>query len=102
MVNKMPVTVNGNTFETYEDTWNDPNYLSAEEKAIIDFRIELFTALVEARQKQGLSQKQLSEKATLTQPEIARLEKANKNPRIDTLLRATVPLGYKLKLERIE
>jgi len=102
MVNKMPIKVNENTFKTYEDTWNDPNYLSAEEKALIEFRLELFAALTEAREKQGLSQRQLAKKANMTQPELARLEKANKNPRIETLLKATVPLGYKLKLERIE
>jgi len=97
----MPKVVNGHTFETFDDTWNDPNFLTPEEKALIDLKVEIFGALLEAREKEGLTQAQLAEKAHMTQPEIARLEKPNSNPKIDTLLRATVPLGYKLKLERI-
>ena len=98
----MAITVNGHTLKTFDDTWNDPNFLSPEEKAIIDLKVEIFGAFLEAREKEGLTQAQLAKKAHMTQPEIARLEKPDANPKIDTLLRATVPLGYKLKLERIE
>ena len=97
----MSVNINGHTFRTFEDTWNDPNYLTPERKAIIDLKVEIFGAFVEARKKQGLTQAQLAEKANMTQPEIARLENPDANPKIDTLLKATVPLGYRLKLERI-
>ena len=101
MVNNMPVKINGHTFETFDDTWNSPDYLTAKEKAVIDLKVEIFGALLEAREEQGLTQAQLAEKANMTQSEIARLEQPNANPKIDTLLRATVPLGYKLKLEKI-
>ena len=102
LVNKMPKVINGHTFETFEDTWNDPNFLTPEEKALIDLKTEIFGALLEARENQGLTQAQLAKKAKMTQPEIARLENPDANPKIETLLRATVPLGYRLKLERIE
>jgi len=98
----MPKTINGHTFETFADTWNDPNFLTPTEKAIIELKVQIFGALLEAREKEGWTQTQLAEKANLTQPEVARLEKPDANPKIDTLLRATVPLGYKLKLERID
>ena len=84
-----------------DDTWNDPNFLTPTEKAFIDLKVEIFGAFLEAREKEGLTQAQLAEKANMTQSEIARLERTDANPKIDTLLRATVPLGYKLKLERI-
>jgi DNA-binding XRE family transcriptional regulator len=98
---KMAKTINGHTFETFEDTWNDPDFLMPEEKALIELKTEIFGAFLEAREKEGLTQSQLAEKAHMTQPEIARLERPDSNPKIDTLLRATVPLGYTLKLERI-
>jgi len=97
----MPVNINGHTFKTFDDTWNDPNYLTPERKAIIELKVEIFGALLEAREREGLTQAQLAEKANMTQPEIARLENSNANPKIDTLLRVAVPLGYRLKLERI-
>ena len=100
-VNNMSVVVNGHKFETFEDTWNNPNYLTPEEKAIIDLKVEMFGALLEAREQQGMTQAQLAEKAKMTQPEIARLEKPGANPKIETLLRVIMPLGYKLKLERV-
>ena len=96
----MPKTINGHTFETFSDTWADPNFLTPEEKAVIELKTEIFGALLNAREEQGLTQAQLAEKANMTQPEIARLEKPDSNPKIDTLLRATVPLGYKLRLVR--
>ena len=101
LVNKLAITVNGQTLKTFDDTWNDPNFMTPTEKEIIAFKIQVFEALLEAREKAGLTQAQLAEKAHMTQPEIARLEKPDANPKIDTLLRATVPLGYRLKLERI-
>ena len=101
LVSKMAVTVNGHTFKTFDDTWNDPNFLTPTEKEIIDLKVQLFGALLEAREKEGLTQAQLAEKADMTQPEIARLERPDANPKINTLLKVTVPLGYRLKLERI-
>ena len=98
----MPKTINGHTFETFDDTWNDPNFLTPIDREIIDFKVQLFGTLLEAREAEGLTQAQLAEMAHITQPEIARLEKPDANPKIDTLLRATVPLGYRLKLERID
>jgi len=98
----MPARTKKNEIRTFEDLWNDPNFLSPEEKAIIDLRVQLLGALVEAREKQGLTQTQLALQSNMTQPEIARLERLDANPKIDTLLRATLPLGYTLKLERIE
>jgi len=100
MVNDMSKTMNGHVFETFSNTWADPDFLTPEEKAIIELKTEIFGALLDAREKQGLTQAQLAEKAHMTQPEIARLERNDSNPKIDTLLRATVPLGYKLKLVR--
>jgi len=102
LANKMSLVINGHTLKTFDDTWNDSNFLTPEEKALIDLKIELFGAFIEAREKQGLTQAQLAEKARMTQPEIARLERPDANPKIETLLKVTVPLGYKLTLERLD
>ena len=97
----MPKSINGHTFETFDDTWNKPGLLTDTEREIIDLKVQIFGALLEARESEGLTQARLAEIAHMTQPEIARLEKPGANPKIDTLLRVSVPLGYKLRLEKI-
>ena len=98
----MPANRRENNHRSFDDLWNSPDFLSAEEKALIELRVQLFGALVEAREQQGMTQTQLAQKANMTQPEIARLERMDANPKVVTFMRAALPLGYKLKLERIE
>ena len=45
------------------------------------------------------TQAQLAEKCNVTQPVIARMEKAVHSPQIDSLLKILTPLGYTLKIE---
>lgn len=58
-------------------------------------------AFIGARKSSGLTQKQLSEKTGITQPDISKLENGNANPSIRTLKRLANAMNMKLKIEFI-
>jgi predicted transcriptional regulator len=76
----------------------DKEHFTAEEIAESDMRVALITALVEARQEKGISQRQLEEMSGVKQPQIARMERGDANPQLDTLLKVLAPLGKTLKI----
>jgi ribosome-binding protein aMBF1 (putative translation factor) len=94
----MSITIKGDTFTTFEDLWNDPNLLTQAEKDEIQLKIDLVGKLIEAREKKGISQKRLAEMSGLKQPAIARLERMQATPQIDTLFKVLKPLGYTLAI----
>jgi transcriptional regulator with XRE-family HTH domain len=51
-----------------------------------------------ARQQAGLSQRELAERAGVTQSEIARIENGNREPSIPTLQRILAGAGLELRL----
>jgi transcriptional regulator with XRE-family HTH domain len=70
--------------------------LTPEEEEMIRLEESLIMAVVEAREKKGLTQKQLSELCGIKQPVIARLERAVHSPQINSMIRILKPLGYTL------
>lgn len=94
----MSVKINGETFTTFNDLINDDTILDNAQRAQIDFEVELIGKLIEAREKKGLSQRDLAEISGLKQPAIARLESLRSTPQIDTLFKVLSPLGYKLDI----
>ena len=70
--------------------------LTPEEEDIINLEKSLISAVVDAREKSGLTQKQLSELCGIKQPVIARLESAVHSPQINSMIRILKPLGYTL------
>ena len=56
-------------------------------------------AMIDAREKTGMTQKELSEKTGITQADISRLENGNANPSLKTLQRLAEGMGMTLKLE---
>jgi len=99
MVINMPMVIDGNVFETFDDVFtNAEKVLTAADKAEIEFNINFANALIEAREKSGLTQKQLAQLSGVKQPAISRIERGTISPSIDTFLRVAVPLGYKLAL----
>jgi len=70
--------------------------LTQEEKKLISLEESLITAVVEAREKSGLTQKQLSELCGIKQPVIARLENAVHSPQVSSIIKILKPLGYTL------
>ena len=76
-----------------------PNMLLGEK---IEGEEDIIRAVVEAREKCSLTQKQLAELSGVKQPLIARLEKAVHSPQVGSLLRILRPMGYNLKVVPIE
>ena len=76
----------------------DKEHFTAEEIAESDMRAALITALVEARRERGISQRQLEEMSGVKQPQIARMERGDANPQLDTLLKVLAPLGKTLAI----
>ena len=54
------------------------------------------------REARGMTQRDLAEASGLKQPAIARIESHRSVPRVDTLLKLLVPLGYTLKIVPLE
>ena len=93
----MSITIKGDTFTTFDDLWNASNLTQAE-KDEIQLKIDLVGKLIEAREQKGISQKRLAEMSGLKQPAIARLERMQATPQIDTLFKVLRPLGYTLAI----
>lgn len=56
-------------------------------------------AMIAARNKSGMTQKQLSQKTGIAQGDISKLETGNGNPSLNTLQRLAAGMGMKLKIE---
>jgi len=69
---------------------------SPQEIAASDLRVALIGEFTEARHKLGYSQKKLEELSGVKQPIIARMEKGDTSPQIDTVLKVLAPLGKTL------
>ena len=76
--------------------FRDTLELSPEEEEMINLEKSLITAVVNAREECGLTQKQLSELCGVKQPVIARLESAAHSPQINSIIKILKPLGYTL------
>lgn len=98
----MSKKINGTEYTTFDDLWNDPQLLTESEKGEIQLKIDLVGKLIEAREQKGISQKRLAEMSGLKQPAIARLEKMQATPQIDTLFKVLKPLGYTLEIVPIK
>ena len=72
--------------------------LTPEEILESDLRVALIGELIKARQGRGLSQKKLEELSGVKQPVIARMEKGQTSPQLDTILKVLAPLGKTLAI----
>ena len=72
--------------------------LTAEEILESDLRVALIGELIKARQEKGLSKKKLEELSGVKQPVIARMEKGQTSPQLDTILKVLAPLGKTLAI----
>ena len=72
--------------------------LTPEEILESDLRVALIGELIKARQERGLSQKKLEELSVVKQPVIARMEKGQTSPQLDTILKVLAPLGKTLAI----
>ena len=58
---------------------------------------EIIKAFIKARKISGITQKQLSEKTGIAQPDISKLENGNANPSVRTLQRLANGMGMDMK-----
>ena len=79
-------------------TWNEleREVFTPEEIAASSARVQIISAVIEARKEKGLSQQELADLTGVKQPAIARLENGNISPSVDTLNRLLIPLGKKI------
>ena len=85
--------------ETLNEQLRDPEF-KAEWDALEPER-QIMRAIVEGRDEQALTQKQLSEMTGITQADISRFENGTGNPSLRTLKRLAEGLGMSLKVEFI-
>ena len=83
--------------ETLNEQLRDPEF-KAEWDALEPER-QIMRAIVEGRDEQALTQKQLSEMTGITQADISRFENGTGNPSLHTLKRLAEGLGMSLKVE---
>ena len=60
---------------------------------------DIIQAMIDARKKQNMTQKDLSEKTGITQADISRIENGTRNPSLEMLKRLAKGLGMQLKVE---
>lgn len=77
-------------------------FFTAEENAASDLRVSLIGEIIKARQERGISQKKLEEISGVKQPIIARMEKGNTSPQLDTVLKVLNSLGKTLAVVPLE
>jgi len=56
-------------------------------------------AMIDARKKFGITQKELAEKAGMSQGDISKIERGNANPSLNTLKRLAASMNMRLRLE---
>jgi ribosome-binding protein aMBF1 (putative translation factor) len=61
----------------------------------------IIQAMIDARKRSGITQKQLSEKTGIAQSDISKLESGNGNPSLRTMQRLASGMGTKLRIEFI-
>ena len=61
--------------------------------------LQIVRAMIDAREKKHLSQKELSNLTGISQADISRLENGNANPSIRTLQRLAAGMGMRVKIE---
>lgn len=72
-----------------------------EEYDALEAEFDIIQALIDARKKQNITQKELSERTGITQADISRIEKGMRNPSLEMVKRICKGLGMRLKVEYI-
>ena len=87
---------------SFAEYLGDEERVNKEEREEILFQKNLIVTMAELRQSAGISQRELSSLSGVKQPVIARIESMKNSPRIDTLLKILVSLGYTLEIVPIK
>ena len=80
-----------------EEQLKDPEF--KKEYDALEPQFTVIQAIIDARRKEGITQKELSERTGIAQGDISKLENGSANPSVKTLERIAAALGKKLKIE---
>ena len=72
-----------------------------EEYDALEAEFDIIQAMIDARKKQNITQKELSERTGITQADISRIENGTRNPSLEMLKRLAKGLGMRVKVEFI-
>ena len=76
-------------------------YINKEEQ-ISELEYELITEFIKLRKDAKLSQQDIANQSNVIRTTIARIENGMNSPQIKTMLQILEPLGYTLKIEKID
>lgn len=77
------------------------NYIERE-KNISNMEYELIEEFIKLRKEASLSQQDIADESKVIRTTIARIENKMNSPQVKTLLQILEPLGYTLKIEKID
>ena len=83
--------------ELLAEQMKDPEFRKEWEALEPEYTIK--RAMIDARNAEGLTQKELSERSGIAQGDISKLENGNANPSIRTLQRLAAAMGKTLRIE---
>lgn len=72
-----------------------------QEKQISDMEYDLITDFIRLRKDANLSQQDIADQSKVIRTTVARIENGMNSPQIKTMLQILEPLGYTLKIEKI-
>ena len=75
---------------------------SKEQREQLDLEARFLSELIDLRNENKITQKQLEELSGIKQPMIARIENGDSMPRVDTLLKLLKPMGLTLQIVPIK
>lgn len=88
-------------FKRWDDFEKELNFTPEEDEAM-RLEIEIIEATIEVRKKSNLTQRELSEKCGIKQPNIAKIENFKRSPQVDTLMKMLLAMGYTLRVVPLE
>ena len=83
--------------ETLNDQMNNPDFRAEWES--LEPERQLIRAILDGREKNNMTQKQLSEATGIGQADISRLENGTANPSLRTMKRLASGMGMRLQIE---
>lgn len=83
--------------EFLKEQLQDPDFRAEYESLEPEFSI--IQAMIDARKRAGLTQKELADRTGIAQGDISKLECGNANPSLRTLQRLAAGMGMKVKIE---
>lgn len=91
-----------NNMTNWEEYQKTITALSKEEMKELEILAHITSTCVIRRKELKLTQKELADRVNMTQSAIARFEKGDHMPKLDTLLRIAIALGLTCKFVEVE